>query len=109
MWTLVKLDDFADRDGGGRRVIRGLPATRWGRGCIQQRSELPPVLSQPRRPGPAGRKSSLFCQHLLDLTLDTHRHKGKNTHELIVLPAGPAGSTGRPGIAVKRLLGGLLW
>ena len=25
--------------------------------------------------------------HALDPALDTHRHKGKNTHELIVLPA----------------------
>jgi hypothetical protein len=31
--------------------------------------------------------SSPFSQPALHLPLDTHRHKGKNTHELIVLPA----------------------
>src|SRR5262249_49119225 len=32
-------------------------------------------------------KSSPFSKQALDLTLDSHRYKGKNTHELIVLPA----------------------
>ena len=44
-----------------------------------------------------------FCWHRIDLTLDSHRHKGKNTHELIVLPACSAGSTGRSGNAAKPL------
>src|SRR5438128_1524526 len=55
------------------------------------------------------RKISLFCQHTVDLKLDSHRFIGNNTHELTILPAFRRGSTGRPGTRLSRLLVGLLW
>src|SRR5207237_4988018 len=45
-------------------------------------------------------KTSLFCQHPLDLKLDNRRFKGNNTHELIVLPV--SGRFYRPIALVSR-------
>ena len=58
---------------------------------------------------PFSPKSSPFCQHGVHWTLDTHRHKGKNTHELIVLPAIRQVLPADPAMRCKRLLGGMLW
>jgi hypothetical protein len=45
------------------------------------------ILGPAQAPNPVSLDFSPFCQHRVDPVLDSHRHKGKNTHELIVLPA----------------------
>ena len=52
---------------------------------------------------------SPFCQHAVYATLDSHRYKGKNTHELIVLPAIRQVLPADPAMRQNRLLGGMLW
>ena len=54
-------------------------------------------------------KSWPFCQHQVYPVLDSHRYKGKNTHELIVLPAIRQVLPADPAMRRNRLSGGMLW
>jgi hypothetical protein len=84
---LVNLDDSADPDGHSGLNMTCRRQHQLSQHRIQKPHTPLALLPPPRRPTLFSPKSSPFSQQALDPALDSHRHKGKNTHELIVLPA----------------------
>ena len=87
--TLLNLDDFAGIGGRCRMAANCQPhepaVAVVQEGCTRWHFR-PETLSRPK-PAISREFFQLFASIALDLTLDSHRYKGKNTHELIVLPA----------------------
>jgi hypothetical protein len=105
---LVNLDDSADHDGPADEHMppsSSNPACNTARDTVYSDSIFGPT----QAPNPVSPDFSPFCQHGLHRALDSHRHKGKNTHELIVLPAIRQVLPADPAMRQNRLLGGMLW
>ena len=83
---MVNLDDSADHDGP---ASEDMPSSSSNPACDTVRAPVysDSIFGPTQAPNPVSPYFSPFCQHRVDPVLDSHRHKGKNTHELIVLPA----------------------